>query len=60
MEIPKEKKPWNKELKENIGYEKEGTRWLLNLGRHGRGIKIQLSAAFQEDESTIAKRHLIE
>jgi hypothetical protein len=40
MEIRKEERPENKELKEDICYEKEGTRWLLNLGRHGRGIKI--------------------
>jgi hypothetical protein len=60
METPKEERPENKELKENISYEREGTRWLLNLGRHGRGVKIQLSTAFQGDESTIEKHHKIE
>jgi hypothetical protein len=60
MEIRKEERLEIKELKEHIGYEKEGTKWLLSLGRHGRGIKIQLSTEFQGDESTIEKRHKIE
>jgi hypothetical protein len=34
--------------------------WVLNLGVFGRGVKIPLSSAFQEDEFTIAKRHQIE
>jgi hypothetical protein len=33
--------------------------WVLNLGRHGWGVRIPLSSAFQGDESTIAKRHQI-
>jgi hypothetical protein len=60
IETSKKERPEYKELTENIGYEKEGAIWLLNLGRHGKGIKIQLSTAFEGDESTIEKRHRIE
>jgi hypothetical protein len=60
VEIPKKERLEDIELKENIGYEKEATRWVLNLGRHGWGLKIPLSTAFQGEESTIVMRHQIE
>jgi hypothetical protein len=60
VKIAKKERPENKEFKENISYEKEGTRWVLNLDRHGWGVKIPLSMAIQGDESTITNRNQIE